>query len=323
MRIMRRPRAFLAVFAGCLLLAGCGSGPSQTETAAYVGDQTVSIDRVQQLIDKAVREQPAAQQLAQQHKLDQLGREVVRQLVVHDLITGAARREGLTADPLQVAQEANALGQPVSADATDPSRLPEGIVARARDHTEYATDYELEQQLGAKYFATMSVTFDYTTVSSDDNGPRRDQALAKAERFAANPGAAANVVRTDAAAGLDASLGNSLPALRSPGLASTVLFGVPAGTVVTFQADPSQALWVVAVIRQRTLNTPVSVDQPVRPTPGQLVSIGTRLLQPDVDTAGVRINPRYGVWDPVAMDLAPSAAETSGVVLPVKGFVQP
>ncbi|HET6501110.1 MAG TPA: hypothetical protein VFG87_10145 [Amycolatopsis sp.] len=320
---MPRPRAFFAAFTGCLLLAGCGSGPSQTQTAAYVGDGTVSIDQVQQLIDKAVQEQPAAQQLAQQHKLDQLGREVVRQLVVHEEITSAARREGLTADPVTVAQEANALDQPVSADATDPSQLPEGIVARARDHTEYATDYELEQRLGAKYFATMSVTFDYTTVSSDDNGPRRDQALAKAEQFAANPAAAANVVRTDAAAGLDASLGTSLPATQSPTFASSVLFGVPAGTVVTFQPDPSQALWVVAVIRQHTVNAAVPAGQSVQPTAGQLASIGTRLLQPDVDTAGVRINPRYGVWDPVAMDLAPSAAETSGIVLPVKGFVRP
>jgi hypothetical protein len=54
-----------------------------------------------------------------------------------------------------------------------------------------------------------------------------------------------------------------------------------------------------------------------------LVGIGQRLLEPYVDEAGLKINPRYGVWDPVAMDLAASAAETTGLVLSVKGVAQP
>jgi hypothetical protein len=325
MRIMRRPRSVFAVLSACLVLAGCGSGPSQVSAAVIIGDREITMDRVQALLDDAVRDQPAAVQLAEQHKLDLLGREIVRQLVTHELVTTAARREGLRVDSAQLVQVENALAQPVSAATTDPSQLAEGIVARARDHAEYATDYLLESALAAKYVGTMSVTFDYTTVTGYDvdAGTEREQALAKADRFAASPDAATGVVSADASAGLEASLRTQLPALGSPSLAATVLFGVPAGTVVAFQPDPGQSLWVVAAVRRRDLTTAVPVSQPVQPTAGQLVSIGTRLLQPYLAGAAVRINPRYGVWDPVAMGLAPSAAETSGFVLPVKGFVQP
>lgn len=326
MRIMGRPRALrgvTAVLALCLLVAGCGSGPSQVRAAAFLPGHEVSVDQVQQLIDKAVQEQPAAQQLAQQHKLDQVGREAVRQLVLHDLITRAAAREGLTTDPALATQLAASLDRPVSINDVDPSQLANAIVARVRDHGEYASDYLLEQALGGKYFDKLAITFDYTTVSSDDGGTRRDKAFAKATEMAASPDAAAKVIAADTAAGQEARTGLRFAAVQSPDLASTVLYGVPAGTVVTFEADPGQALWLVAVIRQRDAGTPVSVDQASTPTAGQLASLGIRLLQPYLNDAGVKINPRYGVWDPVAMDLAPSAAEATGLVLPVKGYVQP
>src|SRR2546423_138692 len=151
MRIMGLPRLLLAALAGCLLLAGCGSGPSQVRAAVLIGDQEVSVDQVQQLIDNAVADRPAARQLAQQHKLDLLGREIVRQLVLHELLGRAAQREHLTADPSLVAEARNLLTQPVSTNSTDPSELAASIVAHARS-ADYASDRALEQQLGTKYF---------------------------------------------------------------------------------------------------------------------------------------------------------------------------
>jgi hypothetical protein len=215
------------------------------------------------------------------------------------------------------------MAQPLPATGIDPSELPGDIALRARDHTEAATDYVLERELGEKYFDKMSVDIDYTTVTPDDQGSPRDEAQAKAEQFAAAPNAATALVRADAGAGQDASLGITLPVLQSSLFSGSVLFGVPAGTVVSFEADPSQAIWIVAVVRKRDLNSSVPAAQTQPPSAGQLVSIGIRLLQQDVATAGVKINPRYGVWDPVSMEVAPSEAELSGFILPVKGYVQP
>jgi hypothetical protein len=151
----------------------------------------------------------------------------------------------------------------------------------------------------------------------------REQAFAKAAQMAASPGAAAQVIQADTAAGQQTSIGERVPAVQSPDLAATVVFGVVPGTVIAFQPSTQQTAWIVAVVRQRDLSTPQSVDQATVPTPSQLVAVGQRLLQPYVDQAGLKINPRYGVWDPVAMNVAPSAAETTGIVVSVKGSAQP
>lgn len=329
MRIMGRPRVLVAVLAACLLLAGCGSGPSQVRAAFLLGDREVSQDQVQQLIDKAVREQPAAQQLAQQHELDQLGRAIVSQLVVHELVTRAAQREGLVADDTLISQALaqDPLATPVSTTGVDPSQLPSQLAYRVRDHREAITDQVLMRALAQKYFDKMAVTFDYTSVTSDDGGAEpagmREKAFAKAEQMAANPAAAAQVIQADTASGRQTSVGERVPAVQAPDLAATVVFGVQPNTVIAFQPSTEQAAWIVAVIRQRDLSTPQSVDQAAEPTASQLVAIGQRLLQPYVDETGLKINPRYGVWDPVAMDVAASAAETTGAVVAVKGSAQP
>lgn len=328
MRIIGRPRALVSVVLGCLLLASCGSGPSRARAAVLIGDHQITVDEVQQVIDRAVTDQPAAQQMAQQHKLDLLGRAIVGQFVQHEMITRVAQREGLRADPALVAQLANALDQPLPTNGVDPSQLVDEIALIARDHTEAATDYALEQALGAKYFHNLSVTLDFTTVGSDENGPRRDQARAKTEQFAASPNGAHQVIQADQQNGTSAKENVAFSAASyfdtSTVPQSTAIFGVPAGTVVTFEPDSSESTWVVAVVRKRDLSTPVPDSEAQGPPNVQtLVMLGQRLLQQDVERSGVQINPRYGVWDPIAMDVAPSAAEVSGFVLPVKGYVQP
>lgn len=329
MRIIGRPRTVLAALAGALLLAGCGTGPNQVGAAVLLDGHEISQDQVQSLIDKAVQDQPAARQLSQQHKLDQVGREIVTQLIEHDLVQRAAQREGLVADEAAVSSTLaqDPLATPVSATNVDPSQLARQLVYRARDHREVITDNVLMQQLAQRYFANMAVTFDYTSVTSDDGGTEpksmRDKAFEKAEQMAADPVAAARVIRTDAATNVETGVGEKVPAVQAPDLAATVVFGVRPGTVIAFQPSQEQAAWIVAVVRQRDLTTPQSVDQAAEPSASQLVAIGQRLLQPYADGIGLKVNPRYGVWDPVGMDVAPNAASTAGLVVPVKGSTQP
>jgi hypothetical protein len=49
-----------------------------------------------------------------------------------------------------------------------------------------------------------------------------------------------------------------------------------------------------------------------------LAAIGQRLLQPLAEEVGVRVNPRYGVWDPVSMTVV-SGEQQVGAVLPLMG----
>ncbi|WP_344867731.1 hypothetical protein [Amycolatopsis ultiminotia] len=326
---MGRPRALVAVVAGAFLLAGCGSGPSQVNTAAIVDGQRTTIDQVQNLLDRAVQEQPYARQLAAKHKLDLVGREIVRQQVLHAVLAKAAKKEGVAADQgaITEALQHDPLAGPVPASVSqDETAGVTQLVWRLRDHREAVTDQYLEQALAVKTLPTLSVNFDYTSIgapTSESQAPTvdaktaRSEAFAKAEEYAKNP----NAIRAELQAGAQGNVGQQAPALSSPEDAATVLFGVPANTAIAFQPNPSSAptWWVAAVVRQRTTDKQVATDQVQQPTSGQLSAIGVRMLQPYLGEVQYKINPRYGVWDSVGMNLAPSSAELAGVVAPVHG----
>ncbi len=350
MRIMGRPRALVAVVAGAFLLAGCGSGPSQVGAAAVVGDHTVSIDQVQELIDKAVREQPYAQKLAGEHKLETLGRAAVTQLVLHELLLQAAAKQGITPNHGQIdAQLAkDPLNGPVPADASNEAQAVSQVVARSRDHRESLTDTYLAQALAEKAVPNLSVTFDFTTIGSmpDPNtgsalqgAEAKKAALDLARQFAADPAAAQQRIGADVqyeaqlrqqakqqGNNVDAippltGLGDAVPAAQAGALASTPIFGSPAGTV-TAVPYPSQDLagtWLVAVIRQRTDDRTVATEQAPALDAGTKTAVGMRQLQPLFDELGARVNKRYGVWDAVGLTVVPNQDATQGLVLPPGG----
>jgi hypothetical protein len=328
MRIMGRRRALVGVLAGSLLLAGCDAGPGQVGAAVIIDGASVSVDRVQQMIDKAVREHPYGAQLAKEHKLDLVGREIVRQEILHELTERAAQREGIRVDESLVvaALQKDPLAVPMEAKQQDaPETSVEQLVARVRDHREALIDAALQSQLGLKYLDKLSVTFDFSSVSStdatgSDADKLRDQAIEKARRFAASPNAAAELIAQDQqTADTQAGAGQKLPAMQSPATAATVLFGIQPNTVAAFQPSPQQPLWVVVVMRERTADKPVASDQATQPSAQQLAKVGVRLLQPYLDQVDLKVNPRYGVWDVVEMNLAANEASKKGIVLPVHG----
>ncbi|WP_328448779.1 MULTISPECIES: hypothetical protein [unclassified Amycolatopsis] len=330
---MGRPRALVAVVAGGLLLAGCGTGPSQVGSAAIVGDRSVSLEQVQSLIDQAVRTQPYAQKLAREHKVELLGREVVRQQVLHELTANAAQREGIVADQKKIA---GLIAQETAAPVTDTGQGDQvavtQIISQLRDRTETATDVVLEQQLAQKYLPKLSVGAEYLGIkaSGDDDDVTRARALDYGKQFLADPGKMTAAIQQAQAEGQQAQqTGMPAPsgftaggsqlfgADQYPGLASTPVFGSPQGSVVVFQAEkPQSPDWFVFVIHTRGTDQAVPADQPPqKPSDAQLTAIGTRLLQPYVDQTGLRINPRYGVWDVMSMSVVPSLNPARGAVL--------
>jgi hypothetical protein len=47
----------------------------------------------------------------------------------------------------------------------------------------------------------------------------------------------------------------------------------------------------------------------------QFTTLGIRLLQGTADELGVRVNPRYGVWDPIRMRVV-AEDQQAGLILP-------
>jgi len=338
MRIIGRPRALVAVVAGALLLAGCGSGPSQVGAAVIVGDRSVSLDQVQSMIDQAVRDQPYARKLAGEHKLDVLGREIVRQSVLHELTLRAAKQEGIVADQAKIAGlAAKESPAPVTDSGQGDQVAVTQIVSKLRDPNETASDVVLEQQLAQKYLPKLAVGADYVGISatSATDPDARARAFDLAKQFADDPGKIQGTIQQASQEAQqaqqtgapgpggfsDAGLTELFGASQYLALAQTALFGSAANSVVVFQARmPTKPDWYVFVIRARGTDKAVPADQEAqKPTDAQLTAIGTRLLQPYLDQSGLRVNPRYGVWDVVSMSLATNQDATQGTVLPLRG----
>jgi hypothetical protein len=95
-----------------------------------------------------------------------------------------------------------------------------------------------------------------------------------------------------------------------------VLFGTPVGGVVSFQPNPQQASWIVFRVTDRRTDVQSPPDALSSLSRTDLTAIGQRLLQPVADEVGVRVNPRYGVWDPIRMQVVAEDERAGEVLLP-------
>ncbi|WP_018683283.1 SurA N-terminal domain-containing protein [Actinokineospora enzanensis] len=328
--VIRRRGPFVALLGTLgLLLGACASGPSQVNAAAIVGGKTITVDRIQDLVERAVKAEPAARSLADQRKLGLFSREALKQLVQHELVEHYAAKEHITVDPGKVSEFARQMPAAFRQFPTDGSVPANTVVsqaiARVLDPEMIARDYLLMAEMGDREAAKLTVTFDFTVVSPPEQGKpagsTRDRAMAKAQQLAADPKQATKLIEADVAAGQQAATDQVLTPAMASDIAGTVVFGAPANSVAVFKPSPEEDNWVIAIIRKRNPDGKPSDDPQAQPTAQLAQTLGPRLLESSVAEVGVQISPRYGVWDEVAMDIAPSAAETSGAVLPMKNPV--
>lgn len=303
-------RLLAALTAGVgLLAAGCGTGPSQVDAAAIVGSTAIPLGQVQQNFADVLARNPSAKDaLRQQHKMPDLTRQLVTLGIQHELVNQVSREENLTASEADV--DRLVAGQGGAAAAAKNSVFDENGVR------EHAKDQLKLIELAKRYLPKLSVTIDVTF--ADD----RAGALDRAKKMSQGEQQAQQVVAADKAAGQSAQSALTLKALDSPENATSPLFGTPVGTVVAYQAGQQSqgGQWVVALIRNRDTNgtgDAKSASQSVDSVSTQVLqAVGQRLLVPTADRLGVRINPRYGVWDPVAIGAAASPDVAIGVEVP-------
>ncbi|NUT50331.1 MAG: hypothetical protein HOV94_23945 [Saccharothrix sp.] len=301
MRTVQR-RFTLIGAAVALLVAGCGTGPGQVGSAAIVGDTVLPLEQVQQRLDIVLKKEPEARKLHDQHKLDTVARQLVTLGVQHELIEQAARREGVTVSEEDVTESVEQAG---GAEIASQNTVYDATTFRER-----AKDQLLLVELARKYVDRMEVTFDY--FFAKDNA----EAVEKAKQVAADPSRMAEFI-ADAPEGSQgqalAKQGQRVRSAESPQSAQLPLFGVPAGTVVAFAPDPSNAQWIVAYVTDRRTDVRASGESSTEQlTPQLLEQIGLRLVQGLAGDPEIRINPRYGLWDGTALALAPSEGELSG-----------
>ena len=296
-------RALAVVATVGVVVSGCGTGPSQVGSAVIVGSTAVPLDQVQSRLDVALGKTDAVAQLASSGiGAPDIARDVVTGAVLHDLLTRTAAADGIVvteADVDAALQESGGADAALSQSLYDLSAVRE----RVRDRI-------IAVRHAERIVPGLTVTADL--IASET----RDDAAAKARVLAAG-GPEADALFAENPQNSRRSL--SYKAVDSPEAASTVLFGLPVGRTAYFQPSPQQGGgWIVLRVTDRQEDPNADPDAATSLGEADLAAIGQRLLQPLAEEVGVRVNPRFGVWDPVSMRVV-AADQQGGAILPLMG----
>ncbi|MHA6805640.1 SurA N-terminal domain-containing protein [Salinifilum ghardaiensis] len=296
--LSRRVRPVLAALLVTGVLAGCGTA-DRAGAAAFVGGTRVPVGEVRGWLHETLREEPGLKRrLQQRDEVDDLGRELAAQLVREELTRRAAQEEDLAVSAAQVRELISGAGGAAA--------LTEGTPYQ-RDQLPRAARSELTLvELGREYYDRLAVSFVMTRADS------REDARRKARRMAAGPQQARDLLAADRRSGLPAQRIDGLRASAAPSTAAgTPLFGARAGTVLAYEPRPGSGQWLVARITRRDEHA--EPDRRARPAGEQVLSrFGEQLLGLTAAREGVRLSPRYGVWDPIALTTRSSEDELRG-----------
>jgi hypothetical protein len=279
---MQVGRVVAAVAAVGAVVSGCG-GPVQAGSAAIVGDTSVPLGAVQtELADVLARIPPEANQ---QDNGAQIARFILTNDVQHELLQRQAAALGITvSDPA------------VDAYIADHGGLEALLKSSGLDEPglrEQVRDTLVSANLGRRAAGGLQVTADFLTATS------KDEAMSAAHQAAAG-GAGVAELFSDPTTSMR---GGVYTAASVPDTIGTVLFGTPVGDTVYFQPNSADPRWLVVKVTARRTDAvpdPAALGQV---TVGQLSAIGLSTLRPVADKLGVRINPRYGVWDRLALSV--------------------
>jgi hypothetical protein len=298
---MQVGRVVAAVAVIGAVISGCG-GPNQAGTAVFVGDNAVPLERVQTQLDTALAKKDLIAQItAQGGSTADLARSIVTRAVMHDLLARRAAEAGIVVTEAQIDAQ---IAENGGADA-----LLDGSLYDLSTLRERVRDDLIAAQLAQREVGGLVVTADLVAATSRENA---DSAAAALQAGGAQADALFGDPRTSVR-------GQTFDAASSPDNASTVLFGVPAGTVIAFQPNPQQSTWIVARVTDRRTGAPSDPAAVSNISQAQLVAIGERLLQPTADRVGIRVNPRYGVWDPIDMRVVAEGQQVGSVLPPLAG----
>ena len=143
--MIRSPRLVVSAGLAVLLLSGCGSGSVRPGAAALVGEERITVDTLQEVVDRGLADPQAEQTLGQDRSAFQ--RQVLSRLVNREVLQAAAEREGVTVDDGDVDEQLQAFAaQAGGEEALEAQAAQNGI--SPQDLQPFLRDVVLEQALG-------------------------------------------------------------------------------------------------------------------------------------------------------------------------------
>lgn len=142
----------------------------------------------------------------------------------------------------------------------------------------------------------------------------RTDAVAARSRYLADPSALNRDVASAGTAAngqVNGGVNEPIKLLQNPGLASLGLFSEPVGSIVVIN---QAGHWSVVRIAKRTVSQSAGLPAAIQAAEGNAQSNGTApvfdlawlALAPYVSSQTVSVNPRFGTWDPVTLQVVPT-----------------
>ena len=271
--------------------AGCATSAT---SAAQVGDVDISeaaiFDRTTALVDQA---QTSGAAPLEPSTVAVFNRSQTTSAIRSRLLQVAAADKGVvvTNDQVNTAM-AGGNGATAAKQLGAPASMVEQTVR----------DLLLLEGLVSKQPANGAPIQDVTVRIDGVSVPTREQAVTTRSQFLADPSAVDGVI----AASASPVKPQTVSLLKNPTVGSTGVFDAQKGEVIVY---PSQDGFYVIRVLDRAVTPAVLTAADL--TPQELTGkfdLGALLLAPYADQAGVTVNPRLGVWDPLALQVVPGGS---------------
>jgi parvulin-like peptidyl-prolyl isomerase len=317
-----------------LLLAGCGGGPTRAGAAATVGDERIRTDDLQAVVDRGLANPEAEQQFGGDRA--EFQRLVLNRMVRAELLEAAAEQEGVEVTQGDVDARIEDFAQQAGGrEALEEQAAAGGI--SATDLPVFAREIALEEELGDALTEGEQVPQEQLEAAYQQNIGQfqtvrarhilvEDEATARAvlaevqadpSRF---PAVAAERSTDTGSAEQGGDLGEQGRGTFVPEFDSAV-FTQPLNTPFVVQ---TQFGWhVVEVLERQETSLAEASEQLERQVLGEERATRVQqLLQQTAERLGVVVNPRFGTWDPEALEVAPVPAD-DGLSSPAPGEPAP
>jgi parvulin-like peptidyl-prolyl isomerase len=310
-----------AAAATCVVTAtGCTTSPG---AAAVVGGDRISAQKLQDAVDRALRDPAAAQQLGPQRAA--FVRTELTRLITDDLITRTAAADGVTATNADVDAELNNLAQQTGGQ----QQLLQAAAAAGVPQAElrhFVTNFVLQQKIGDKLVSGIQVpeaqlqaeyqknidTYDQVHAAHIllKTQKQAEQVLAQVRKKPSSFAALAAKLSEDTGSKANGGDLGFQPHSQFVKPFADAIFAARPGS---FLVVHTQFGWhVVHVIERRTTTLAQAAPQlkaSLLQNQRQAL-VAAALARTARHIGGVHVNPRYGVWDSAKAQVVPAPAKS-------------
>lgn len=323
----RTSRRLAAAGLAALLLSACGDGQMRPGAAAFIGDERITADQLQETVERSLADPASAQ--ANGGDRDAFQRSVLQRLISSRVLAEAAKRKGVEATDGEIDAALERFAQEVGGrQALEQSASQAGVAPQ--DLRPVVGDIVVQEELGDVLTEDADVPQAQLQAAYDQNIAQYDQVRARHILVADEALARTTLDQVRADPSRFAELAMSLSTdegskaaggdLGSAGKGKFVepfenaLFALTPGSYDVVKTDFG---WHVINLIERKTTSLAEATPELRRTllEEQRGTAVGELLQSTSKELGVKVNPRFGEWDAETGKVVP-ADSTEGVLSP-------